>query len=115
MVALTRNVGRKRAMEMLLLGELLPAAEAASYGLINRAVPHERVMEEALSMAKRIAEKSPATVAVGKEAFYRQIESPLSEAYDYATKVMVENMMFKDAEEGIGAFLEKRKPDWKGC
>jgi enoyl-CoA hydratase/carnithine racemase len=115
MVALSRNVPRKRAMEMLLLGELLPASEAVDYGLINRAVPHERVMDEALSMAKRIAEKSPATVAVGKEAFYRQIESPLSEAYDYATQVMVENMMLKDAAEGIEAFLEKRKPDWKGC
>ena len=115
MVALSRNLGRKRAMEMLLLGELISAADAASYGLINRVVPAGRVMEEALSMAARIAEKSPATVAAGKEAFYRQIECSLPEAYDEATRVMVENMMFKDAEEGIGAFLEKRKPDWKGC
>lgn len=115
MVALSRNVPRKRAMEMLLLGEMLPADEAAEYGLVNRVVSPEKVLEEALSMARQIAAKSPATVAVGKAAFYAQIEKPLAEAYSYAADVMVENMMYRDAEEGIGAFLGKRKPEWKGC
>jgi len=115
MVALSRNVPRKRAMEMLLLGDMLPAAEAAEYGLVNRVVPADRVLEGALEFARRIAEKSPATVAVGKAAFYRQIEQPLAEAYDYAAAVMVENMMMRDSEEGICAFLDKRKPEWKGC
>lgn len=115
MVALSRNVPRKRAMEMLLLGDMLPAMEAAEYGLVNRVVPADRVLEGALEFARRIAEKSPATVAVGKAAFYRQIEQPLAEAYDYAAAVMVENMMMRDSEEGICAFLDKRKPEWKGC
>ena len=115
MVALSRNVPRKRAMEMLLLGDMLPAAEAASYGLINSAVPPEFVMQAALDMARRIASKPAATVAIGKEAFYRQIETPLAEAYDYAADVMVQNMMIAEAEEGIGAFLEKRPPNWQGC
>jgi len=115
MVALSRNVGRKRAMEMLLLGEMLPATDAATYGLVNRVVPQDRVMAEALALAGKIAEKSPATVAIGKAAFYAQAEMPLKEAYAYASKVMTQNMMAQDAEEGIGAFLEKRKPEWKGC
>ena len=113
MVALSRNVPRKRAMEMLLLGEMIDAPTAAEWGLVNRAVPGERVMEEALAMARAVAAKSSATVAIGKEAFYRQIEQPLAEAYDYAADVMVRNMMYRDAEEGIGAFLEKRKPEWQ--
>jgi enoyl-CoA hydratase/carnithine racemase len=113
MVALSRNVPRKRAMEMLLLGEMLPAAQAAEYGLVNRVVPEGKVMDEALELARRIAAKPAATVAIGKEAFYRQIEQPLAEAYAYAAEVMVHNMLVHDAEEGIGAFLEKRKPDWK--
>jgi enoyl-CoA hydratase/carnithine racemase len=113
MVALSRNVARKRAMEMLLLGEMLPASAAAEYGLVNRVVPHEDLMGSALCLAGKIAEKSPATVATGKAAFYTQAEMPLSEAYAYATKVMVENMMARDAQEGIGAFLQKRKPKWE--
>lgn len=113
MVALSRNVPRKRAMEMLLLGEALSASDAAAYGLINRAVPADRVMDEALSMARKIATKSKATVAIGKQAFYRQIEQPLAEAYGYAARVMVDNMMIADAEEGICAFIEKRTPAWK--
>lgn len=112
MVALSRNVPRKRAMEMLLLGEMLPAAAAAEYGLINKAVPAAEVMPEALAYARVIASKPPVTVATGKEAFYRQIEMPLSEAYDYAAAVMVENMMHAESKEGIGAFIEKRPPDW---
>jgi enoyl-CoA hydratase/carnithine racemase len=114
MVALSRNVPRKRAMEMLLLGEALSADEAERYGLVNRVVPPERVRDEALAMARTIAAKSRVTVAIGKEAFYRQIEQPLAEAYDYAAAVMVANMMAHDAAEGIGAFLEKRPPAWKG-
>ena len=112
MVALSRNVSRKRAMEMLLLGELLPAREAAEYGLVNRVVPAGRLMDEALALADCIASKPPATLAIGKEAFYRQIEMALADAYDYAAGVMVENMMHAESEEGIGAFLEKRTPVW---
>lgn len=115
MVALARNIPRKRAMEMLLLGDMLGAEAAAEYGLVNRVVPAERVLDEALGMARQIAAKSPVTVAIGKEAFYRQIEQPLADAYSYAAEVMVENMLLADAGEGIGAFLAKRAPEWKGC
>jgi enoyl-CoA hydratase/carnithine racemase len=112
MVALSRNVPRKRAMEMLLLGEMLPAHAAAEYGLVNRVVPAAKVMDEALGLARLIASKPPTTLAVGKEAFYRQIEMPLAGAYDYASGVMVANMMHGEAREGIGAFIEKRPPVW---
>lgn len=115
MVALSRNVPRKRAMEMLLLGELISAETAADYGLVNRVVAFDDVLEGALEFARRIAAKSSATVAIGKEAFYQQAEQPLVEAYDYAAAVMVENMLHQDAKEGIGAFLDKREPKWKGC
>jgi enoyl-CoA hydratase/carnithine racemase len=114
MVALSRNVARKRAMEMLLLGEMISAKDAAEYGLINRVVPDAEVLRAAVGLAGKIAAKSPVTVATGKAAFYAQAEMGLSEAYDYASKVMVENMMARDAEEGISAFLEKRKPKWTG-
>jgi enoyl-CoA hydratase/carnithine racemase len=112
MVALARNVSRKRAMEMLLLGELLPARQAAEYGLVNRVVPADRVLQEALALAQAIASKPAATLAIGKEAFYRQIEMGLGDAYDYAAGVMVQNMMHAESEEGIGAFIEKRTPAW---
>jgi enoyl-CoA hydratase/carnithine racemase len=115
MVALARNVSRKRAMEMLLLGEAISAAEAADYGLVNRVTKEGGALAEAIAMARLIAAKSPLTIAIGKEAFYRQLEQPLAEAYDYAAEVMVRNMMARDAEEGIRAFLEKRPPLWKGC
>jgi enoyl-CoA hydratase/carnithine racemase len=116
MVALSRNVARKRAMEMLLLGELLPARQAAEYGLVNRVVPAGRVLQEARALAQAIARKPAATLALGKEAFYRQMEMGLEDAYDYAALVMVENMMHAESEEGIGAFIEKRSPVWpKGC
>jgi len=114
MVALSRNVPRKRAMEMLLLGEIIGAEDAAAFGLVNKVVADDAVMDEAVTYARRIAEKSPATVAVGKEAFYQQAEMGLSQAYDHAADVMVRNMLFADAREGIGAFLEKRHPTWQG-
>jgi enoyl-CoA hydratase/carnithine racemase len=115
MVALSRNVSRKRAMEMLLLGEALSAAEASHYGLVNRVVPSSDVMLQARAMARKIVSKSKATVAIGKEAFYRQAEMTLADAYAFASEVMVKNMMIADAGEGICAFLEKRAPDWKDC
>jgi len=114
MVALSRNLGRKRALEMLLLGDMLDARRAAEYGLVNRVAPREEVLSEALALARAVAAKSPAVVAIGKRAFYAQAELPVAEAYDYTARVMVENMMKRDAEEGIGAFLEKRAPKWTG-
>ncbi|HXF55171.1 MAG TPA: enoyl-CoA hydratase [Hyphomicrobiaceae bacterium] len=114
MVALSRNLGRKRALEMLLLGEMLDAHRAAEYGLVNRVVPREQVLSEAFALARTIAAKSPAVVAIGKRAFYAQAEMAVADAYDYTARVMVENMMKRDAEEGIGAFLEKRAPKWTG-
>jgi len=114
MVALSRNVPHKAAMEMLLLGEMAPAAKALELGLVNRVVPDAEVFDAALELAEKIAAKSPLTLAIGKKAFYRQVEMPLAEAYDYTANVMIENMLARDAEEGIGAFLEKRKPEWTG-
>lgn len=115
MVALSRNVPRKRAMEMLLLGEMASAQEAAQYGLVNRVVPRGRAVAEAMALAEAIAAKSAATVAIGKETFYRQLEVSLAEAYREAAGVMVRNMMLHDAAEGIGAFIDKRRPEWKDC
>jgi enoyl-CoA hydratase/carnithine racemase len=115
MVALSRNVPRTRAMEMLLLGEMLSAADAAVHGLVNRVVPAGQALTASLELAQRIAAKSPLTVAIGKAAFYRQLEQPLAEAYTFAADVMVTNMMTRDAEEGIGAFIDKRPPAWSGC
>jgi len=112
MVALSRNVARKRAMEMLLFGDQLEAGAAMEYGLVNRVVPAGRALAEALALAERIAAKPAATLAIGKAAFYKQIEMPLAAAYDYAASVMVENMLHREAAEGIGAFLEKRAPGW---
>jgi enoyl-CoA hydratase/carnithine racemase len=112
MVALSRNVPRKRAMEMLLLGEMLSAQEAAEHGLVNRVVAPGAALETALDLARIVASKPPMTMAIGKEAFYRQAEMGLAEAYDYAARVMVENMMHAESKEGIGAFLEKRAADW---
>lgn len=114
MVALSRNVSRKHAMEMLLTGELVEARRAESIGLINRVVPEAQLDEAALGFARTIAAKSPLTVKTGKEAFYRQLEMPLAQAYDYASRVMTENMLARDAEEGIDAFIEKREPHWEG-
>ncbi len=115
MVALSRAVGRKAAMEMLLTGDMVPAARARELGLINRVVPEDELQAATLALATQIAAKSPLTVAIGKEAFYRQVEMDLSSAYDYASEVMTRNMLARDAEEGIDAFLEKRKPEWVGA
>lgn len=112
MVALSRNVAAKHAMEMLLTGDPCPAPRAAEIGLINRAVPVTELSDAVMEMARRIASKSTATVAFGKPAFYAQIERPLGEAYEYAAAVMVDNMLANDAEEGIAAFIEKRPPRW---
>jgi len=113
MVALSRNVSRKHAMEMLLTGELISAEDAERIGLVNRVVGAGHEHAEALKLAEKIAGKSAATVKIGKEAFYRQAEMPLAEAYRYASEVMVENMLARDAEEGISAFIEKREPTWE--
>ena len=113
MVALSRNVARKHAMEMLLTGDLIDAEEARRIGLINRVVPAGTERDAALALARQIASKSSLTVKIGKEAFYRQLEMSLADAYRYAADVMVENMLARDAEEGIGAFIEKRTPSWE--
>ena len=113
MVALSRNVAPKQAMEMLLTGELITAEHAARIGLINHVTAPGREREEAIKLAKTIAAKSALIVKLGKEAFYRQIEMPLHQAYNYAGEVMVENMLARDAEEGISAFIDKRAPKWE--
>lgn len=115
MVALSRNVGRKQAMELLLLGKPVDAARAESWGLINRALPAAELDGAVAEAATTLAAKSPYTLRIGKEAFYRQAELGLDDAYDYATRVMVENMRAKDAAEGIDAFLGKRHPVWCGA
>src|ERR1700760_1801796 len=112
MVALSRNVSRKAAMEMLLTGEMVDAEEARRIGLVNRVVAPEILEVETAKLAELIAGKPRATVKIGKEAFYRQLEMPLDEAYAYASKVMTENMLAAEAAEGIGAFVEKRDPVW---
>jgi len=114
MVALSRAVPRKQAMAMLLTGEPIDAAEALARGLVNRVVAPEALDRETMALAESIAAKSPLTLAIGKEAFYRQAELGLDEAYAYASEVMTRNMMSRDAEEGIDAFLAKRPPVWRG-
>ena len=113
MVALSRNVSRKHAMQMLLTGDLISAEDAARIGLVNEVVPPGEEHAAALKLAQKIAGKSTAIVKIGKEAFYRQAEMSLADAYDYASRVMVENMLARDAEEGISAFIEKREPKWQ--
>jgi enoyl-CoA hydratase/carnithine racemase len=112
MVALSRNVSRKHAMEMLLTGEMVSAEDAHRIGLINRVVAPEALVDETMKLARLIATKPHGTLRIGKEAFYKQLEMGLSDAYDYASRVMTENMLAAEAEEGIGAFVEKREPKW---
>jgi enoyl-CoA hydratase/carnithine racemase len=112
MVALSRNVSRKHAMEMLLTGEMVCADDALRIGLINRAVPPDELTAQTMKLAQLIATKPHGTLKIGKEAFYRQLEMGLSDAYDYASCVMTENMLNAEAAEGIGAFVEKRQPKW---
>ena len=114
MVALTRAVGRKVAMEMLLTGDMVDAPTAKAIGLINRVVPESQLADAAQALAVQIASKSPLTLKIGKEAFYAQADMDLDAAYDYASEAMTRNMLARDAEEGIDAFIEKRKPIWKG-
>lgn len=113
MVALSRNVADKHALEMLLTGDMTSAVRAAEIGLINHAVPAEALHEATMTMARKIASKSSMTLATGKRAYHAQRGLPLGEAYDYASQVMVENMLAQDAEEGISAFIEKRAPNWQ--
>lgn len=113
MVALSRNVSNKAAMEMLLTGEMVSADKAEHIGLINRVTDDADLEQETTALAELIASKSSLTLKIGKEAFYKQKDMPLSEAYDFASKVMVDNMLEHDAKEGIGSFLEKRKPKWQ--
>ena len=112
MVALSRNLARKHAMEMLLTGEAVSAAQAWHMGLVNRVATPEMLEQETMKLAAQIASKPRAAIKTGKEAFYRQLEIGLGDAYDYANRVMTENMLHAEAEEGIGAFLEKREPKW---
>ena len=114
MVALSRNVTRKQAMEMLLLGDMISADDAQRFGLVNRVVPKGQALAAALAMAETIASKSTLTVAIGKKAFYAQAAMPLADAYAHTVDVMVTNMLARDAAEGIGAFIAKRKPEWRG-
>lgn len=113
MVALSRNVSNKHAMEMLLTGDMTSAARAAEMGLINHVAADGDLEAATLEMARKIASKSSMTLATGKRAYYAQREMPLSQAYKYASGVMVENMLARDAAEGIGAFIEKRAPQWQ--
>ncbi len=113
MVALSRNVARKQAMHLLLTGETVTAEHAQRIGLINRIAPSGKEREEAIALGQVIASKSSATIRIGKEAFYRQTEMGLEEAYRYVAGVMVENMLLADAQEGIGAFIDKRTPRWE--
>ena len=113
-VALTRNISLKRAMEMLLTGELIDAATACEFGLVNRVVPRESLTEVVDEYARTIAAKAPVAVKLGKEAVYKQVGMGLAEAYDYSCRVIVKNMLAADAEEGIQAFLERRRPKWRG-
>ena len=113
MVALSRNIPRKHAMEMLLTGDMVSAERAAQIGLVNHVVPPGEERKAALALARQIASKSSYVLKIGKQAFYRQAEMSLAEAYNYASEVMTENMMAHDAEEGICAFIDKRDAQWE--
>ena len=113
MVAVSRKINRKPMMQMLLTGEPIKANYAKEIGLINDHFPNSKLNDEVLKIAKKIASKSNLTIKIGKQAFYKQLEMPLSKAYAYTSKMMTVNMMAMDAKEGISAFLEKRQPNWK--
>ena len=113
MVALSRNIPRKQAFEMLTTGQFIDATRAEALGLINRAVAPEELADETRALAETLAQKLAAAVAIGKTAFYRQLEMPLDDAYAYTGEIMVENMLLRDTREGIDAFIHKRDPDWK--
>ena len=113
MVALSRNVSNKAAMEMLLTGEMIDSKKAEKIGLVNRVVADDVLGQETIDLARLIASKSSMALETGKKAFYSQKEMSLSEAYEFASKVMVDNMLKHDAKEGINAFIEKRQPEWK--
>ncbi|MGD9865354.1 MAG: enoyl-CoA hydratase [Pseudodonghicola sp.] len=112
MVALSRNIPRKHAFEMLSTGEFIETDRARALGLINRAVPAGELEAETAALAEKLAGKLGAAVRIGKRAFYDQLQMPIADAYAYAGEVMVENMLYRDTEEGIAAFLDKRPPDW---
>jgi enoyl-CoA hydratase/carnithine racemase len=114
MVAVSRAIGRKKALELLLTGEPITAAEALQHGLVNRVVPADSLEAETRALAEKIGAASPFVVGLGKQAFYRQLDMPQSLAYDYAKEVMSLNALSADAQEGMCAFLEKRKPEWQG-
>lgn len=114
MVALSRNVAPKHAMQMLLSGDLIDAATALRFGLVNELAPMAELEQRTIAYARKLAAKSPLTLAIGKEAFYRQAELPLNEAYAYTGAVMATNLQAQDAQEGIDAFLTKRQPLWRG-
>lgn len=114
MVALSRNIGRKRALEMLLTGRIINAQTAADWGLINRIVASDNVLQEAVTLAESVAHASPLTLRIGKQAFYRQIDVTQDQAYNLMSETMAKNAMANDAQEGMSAFLEKRTPQWRG-
>jgi enoyl-CoA hydratase/carnithine racemase len=114
MVAVSRAIGRKKAMEMLLTGDKVPAQEAAIIGLVNKVVLAEHLESATRELALKIVESSPLVIGIGKQAFYRQVEMPQRAAYDYTAEVMALNAIAADAQEGFGAFIGKRKPQWSG-
>ncbi len=113
MVALSRNIPRKQAFEMLTTGQFINALRARELGLVNRIASEDELEEATTELAETVASKLAVAVKIGKEAFYNQLQMPLSEAYDYTGSVMAENMLFRDTEEGISAFIEKRDPNWE--
>ena len=113
MVALSRNIPRKRAFEMLTTGDFISAEKAAELGLINRVVPEMLLEHETATLADQLAAKLGSAVKIGKQAFYKQLEMPIEQAYEYTGEVMAQNMLHRDTEEGISAFIEKRPPNWR--